>query len=302
MKSSFLVRCTFDEIGSYEQVLGELEGVENFLGSLQFEGQPKNKTLHLADEGSDFVVDGEFTSDFYFSTPESADSFRLRLMGKWKKKSQIQEIAGEDWNKKWRDSFAGAEVPPFWKIVPEWIDNEENIQNKKIIRMNPSLGFGTGEHTTTQLCLSAIASLSFQPTWEVMDFGSGSGILSVASIMMGAKSVDAIEIDGMALESSKGIFKINNISEKQIQLSNKMPEEKTFNLIVANILFSILQEKAEELIHTMKPTAILILSGFFEPDAEVLSKVYLEKLSNYSRKILVKDSWACIVMSPNNYL
>jgi len=71
---------------------------------------------------------------------------------------------------------------------------------------------------------------------------------------------------------------------------------------VANILFSILQEKAEELIHTMKPTAILILSGFFEPDAEVLSKVYLEKLSNYSRKILVKDSWACIVMSPNNYL
>jgi len=302
MKPSFLVRSCFEGIRDYEQVIADLEGETGFLGSFQFENRPRSRTLHLADECENLSVDGEFDSDFYFSSRESAENFKITLKERWSKDSQIQEIAGEDWNQKWRESYTGVEAPPFWKIVPEWNKKQEEIENKKIIRMNPSLGFGTGEHPTTQLCLSALANLDFQVDWEVMDFGSGSGILSVAAAMMGAKSVDAIEIDDMALESSREIFKINNLSEKQIRLLEGIPQTKKYNLILANILFSILKEKSQELVKALKPNAALILSGFFVTDVEGLAAAYLRHLPKYGQRLLAQDDWACLILSPKDHL
>ncbi|MBC7385205.1 MAG: 50S ribosomal protein L11 methyltransferase, partial [Cryobacterium sp.] len=114
--------------------------------------------------------------------------------------SEVVEQKAEDWDAAWKASFQGVSVPPCWEILPPWREKPEN-EKSRIIRINPGAGFGTGTHETTQLCLQAIAFAipdllrhrnSESPKLEVLDFGSGSGILSIAAAAFGA-DVDGVE-------------------------------------------------------------------------------------------------------------
>jgi len=204
---------------------------------------------------------------FYFQTVMGAERFVSLIANEAgiQPSPKIIKIAPQDWNQAWRDSFQGVDISPNWRIQPVWRKNIASNSGQEVIWMNPSLGFGTGEHATTQLCLETIGSQSSLVGKKVLDFGSGSGILAVAAAKRGA-FVSAVEIDPLALECAKDCAKINHVDE-QIQFSKDLSGANgQFDFIVANILRNVLLDHADLLFARLRPGGSILLSGILEID------------------------------------
>jgi len=107
----------------------------------------------------------EGQAELYFSTRETAEKAARSLQKiSGIQVGAVQEQKNQDWDALWKASFlnegCGVEVPPFWRIVPPWVDSSGFSQHERLIRINPGAGFGTGTHETTQLCLQAIGEYS----------------------------------------------------------------------------------------------------------------------------------------------
>jgi ribosomal protein L11 methyltransferase len=168
-------------------------------------------------------------------------------------------------------------VAPFWRILPPWVTAEQaGLEAGEIIlRINPGAGFGTGTHETTQLCLEAIGECAQRRPFrgqKVLDFGSGSGILSIGAALAGGK-VDGVEIDELAIDNALENARINGV-ESLVKYSRYLENASDpYPVVIANILRPVLLEFASELVGRLEPTGTLILSGLIETDvAEVTEK------------------------------
>ena len=117
-------------------------------------------------------------------------------------------IKEEDWLTSWKKYWAPELVGNNLLILPCWINLNETFKDKKIIKIDPGAAFGTGSHPTTYLCLEKMENILFSDK-KVLDIGSGSGILSIAARLLGAKVVCAIDNDYLAINSTKNNFNLN---------------------------------------------------------------------------------------------
>jgi len=213
-------------------------------------------------------------SSLYFETYEQALQARGSLVPWVSGLGEVQLQKEEDWDAQWRASFLNAGegifVAPDWHIIPYWKKPETSFSS---IRINPGAGFGTGTHETTQLCLRALGK-SWKCGKQALDFGSGSGILAIAMALRGMR-VDAVEIDLLAQENALENAEHNGVRES-IVFSALLPE-KSYDLIVANILKNVLIAFADGLVSKLNPGGTLILSGLMEQDAFDVLEVYLKK-------------------------
>jgi ribosomal protein L11 methyltransferase len=167
--------------------------------------------------------------------------------------------------------------------------------------VNPGAGFGTGTHETTQLCLERIGELSLQQSLggiSALDFGSGSGILSIGLALLGAR-VDSVEIDSLAVENARENFELNQVSDQIRCYSDLSAVDQVgagkYKLIVANILRPVLMEFAKSLVDRLQPGGILVLSGLIEEDVAPVQKRYLELLAGYQAVVSSKNEWRAVV-------
>ncbi len=165
--------------------------------------------------------------------------------------------------------------------------------------LSPGAGFGDGTHETTQLCLQAISA--FAPRdgrpWRVLDFGSGSGILSIAAARLSA-SVDAVEIDDSARKHSLENARLNGVAER-IRFAPALPcPAERYDLVVANILRPVLLDFADALVARRANRGTLVLSGLVATDVpEVVSRFLL--LVNGRRPDLhSRGEWRALVWRP----
>jgi ribosomal protein L11 methyltransferase len=191
----------------------------------------------------------------------------------------IEEQKPQDWDAQWKASFLnageGVVVPPFWRIVPPWVNGGKS--GEIALKINPGAGFGTGTHETTQLCLQALGETLKEKGQSVLDFGSGSGILSVAAALLGA-SVQAIEIDPLAIDNAIENARLNGV-ENQIRYFERLNEnQRGFSVVVANILKPVLIEFSRELTARLAPGGVMILSGLIDSDVDPVSKAYSDAL------------------------
>ncbi len=207
----------------------------------------------------------------------------------------VEELAEEDWNAKWKESFQGIDLSPHWKILPYWKKSEASVHNLPVIWINPGAGFGTGTHETTQLCLQAISQY-VQEGWKTLDFGSGSGILSVASAIKGAK-VAAIEIDTLAEDNARENARLNAVIDRIGFFRDLDEMSGKFNLVVANILKNVLLQYAEQLVGCVKENGILVLSGLIENDVPDVKRCYSLLLGGKEPQILEKNEWRALVFT-----
>ena len=253
----------------------------------------------------------EVEAQLYFSgLAEAQEVFAVLKFFKEIRVGEISELPNEDWNAQWKASFLNAgegyEVPPFWRVMPPW--GERKTQNpsgntdiaaEKILRINPGAGFGTGTHETTQLCLEAIGRYSLSSSFNVraLDFGSGSGILAIAMAMLGA-SVDAVEVDPLALDNAQENSKLNSV-EDQIRFSLSLEDESVrYQVVVANILKPILIEYSELLNKVLVPEGTLILSGLIQSDVAAVKECYQRLRPSSQIKELQRGEWFALVISP----
>lgn len=204
----------------------------------------------------------------------------------------IEKIEEQDWVRITQQYFHPKQYNNTLWICPSWEKTDE-LQGT-IVKIDPGLAFGTGTHPTTALCLEWIAK-NPPKDQTVIDYGCGSGILSLAALAMGAKKVWAIDHDTQALIATENNAKLNEFYNPHA-LEITLPEDSSAtqaNLVIANILANPLIELAPKLINYLLPKGHLVLSGLLSNECDHVINAYDSKLKLIDRQDL--DGWARLV-------
>lgn len=184
---------------------------------------------------------------------------------------KLEQLEDKDWEREWMDNFHPMKFGERLWICPSWLEVPE--PEAVNVMLDPGLAFGTGTHPTTALCLTWLDGLDLKGK-TVVDFGCGSGILSLAALKLGAKKVIGIDIDPQALEASLANAKRNNIEDRlELYLPKDQPTLKA-DIVVANILAGPLRELAPVIIEFVGDKGLLALSGILEEQAAELQLIY----------------------------
>jgi ribosomal protein L11 methyltransferase len=172
----------------------------------------------------------------------------------------------EDWSVSWREFFGVVDTGKV-VIVPSWIEHEV-APGQVAILLDPGQAFGTGHHETTRLCLQALADL-VTPGMQVLDVGTGSGVLAIAAVKLGAAHVDAVDIDPIAVEVAAANCFANGVAE-HVSLSAGRLEStgRNYDLVVANISTDANIAMAAAFASVLRVGGHLVLSGILSQDAE----------------------------------
>ncbi len=208
-------------------------------------------------------------------------------------------IKEEDWLTSWKKYWAPELVGNHLLILPCWMNPNEKFKDKKIIKIDPGAAFGTGSHPSTSLCLEKMENISFSDK-KILDIGSGSGILSVAARLLGAKEVYAVDNDYLAINSTKSNFQLNfgdlnNLSTylgsfNEVILKNQL---KQFDLVLCNILAEVIKGMIPNIYKCLRNNGEVIFSGILNSQKDEIIKILIQndlKLLDVSTR---KD-WASI--------
>lgn len=287
-------------------LLREKLGDEAYLGCLEGEGFPQERVLDsgLSPKERDWVGSQNLIqSHFYFSS-EAVTKKAIKFLGLSESEVifEIKEMQNEDWNSNWQKSFKSFELSPCWRILPAWESEIFSESGKIDIKIEPGMGFGTGDHPTTSLCLKKLGQMKLEGK-NFLDFGSGSGILSIAAIKRNASFAQLIEIDESANENARKNFELNQISQDRYQILESFDwavAENSFDVVVANILLNVLLENSAKLCSVLKQSGSLILSGILENQLEELKEVFANQLKRQGKagfKLTAEeqDDWRCLI-------
>ncbi|NQZ90345.1 MAG: 50S ribosomal protein L11 methyltransferase [Colwellia sp.] len=184
---------------------------------------------------------------------------------------KLEQLEDKDWEREWMDNFHPMKFGERLWICPSWCEVPDPTAVN--VMLDPGLAFGTGTHPTTALCLTWLDSLDLVGK-TVVDFGCGSGILSLAALKLGAKKVIGIDIDPQALQASKDNAQRNGVEDRlALFLPKDQPTFKA-DVVVANILAGPLRELAPTIIEFVAPNGHLALSGVLEEQANELQIIY----------------------------
>lgn len=183
----------------------------------------------------------------------------------------VESLGDRVWEREWLERFRPM---PFGKRL--WVRPsgfEVNEPGAVIMELDPGLAFGTGTHATTRMCLEWLDA-NIKPGMSVLDFGSGSGILGIGALLLGAVSVTAVDNDPQALVATRENARRNGVEDKlQACLPGELGNDR-FNVVMANILAGPLIDLSETLLGLMQPGGNLILSGIMASQSEWVKKAY----------------------------
>ncbi|WP_347104236.1 50S ribosomal protein L11 methyltransferase [Streptococcus anginosus] len=172
-----------------------------------------------------------------------------------------QELAEEDWADNWKKYFEPARITHDLTIVPSWTEYEATA-GEKIIKLDPGMAFGTGTHPTTKMSLFALEQV-LRGGETVLDVGTGSGVLSIASSLLGAKEIYAYDLDEVAVRVAQENIALNAGTENiQVAAGDLLKGvDIEADVIVANILADILVNLTDDAYRLLKDEGYLIMSG-----------------------------------------
>ena len=176
----------------------------------------------------------------------------------------------EDWQNSWKSHFKILHIGQHLVIKPTWLELDPGPDDI-VIELDPGIAFGTGYHPTTDTCLQALEQ-NITPGMTVLDLGTGSGILTIAAIKLGAQRVTALDIDSLAVTAARRNFRRCGIS-KQVSLAKGSVPNPTagpgqFDLAVANISARGVADRCPFILTALKPGGIFIASGLLETQKE----------------------------------
>ena len=173
----------------------------------------------------------------------------------------ITEKENQDWSKKWKEKWDVTKVSEKITIVPSWIEYSPKSEAEVIITLDPGCAFGTGTHSTTQLCMLAIEK--YFNGGDLADIGMGSGILAICGKKFGADYVYGCDNDETVIDVAKENADINGVNcEFELNTADKVSQK--FDFVCANILHNVLAEIMGDLKAIMKTNGKMVLSGILD--------------------------------------
>lgn len=210
-------------------------------------------------------------------------------------KIETDGCSEEDWADKWKAFFKPTAVGERLFVRPIWIDDYDS-GDRVVLNIEPGAAFGTGTHETTRLCLETLDKI-IKDGDTVLDIGCGSGILAIASMLLGAREGFGVDIDPLAVKTAKENGLMNNLKEPELSfvcgdLADKVT--KKYDVVVANIVADIIMLFSTQVRAFMKPDAKFIASGIIDSRAdEVVASLTNAGLIIEER--IEKNGWVCLV-------
>ncbi len=187
---------------------------------------------------------------------------------------RIRKIGNKDWKNYWKTQFSNINIGKNLVISPTW-QKYTPKEKEIVIKLDPDIAFGTGYHPTTNMCLQLLES-NIKTGMKVVDIGCGSGILSIASIKLGAKRVVGIDIDPNAIKVSKQNSILNSTSNNSQFLKGTLTDLsldlKSFDIFVINISSKIFKELASHIRNHIPENSKIIISGILEENENEIQK------------------------------
>lgn len=223
----------------------------------------------------------------------AANSVGLKEMPLYK----VKELEDCDWVLEVESQFKPIEVSQGLWIVPKWSQPPDAKALNVII--DPGLAFGTGEHPTTRLCLQWLHRV-VSPGDRILDYGTGSGILSIAALKMGATYAIGVDIDPAAISSAEYNASLNNLKPDTLQVyvasadgKDPVPKDFTgFDVVAANILLNPLVELAGRITGYCKPGGLVGVSGILVEQVAQVKEAYSQYLEDIATSY--DNGWACV--------
>ena len=202
------------------------------------------------------------------SVPEALSFIRDRLAAEGID-AQVETVGVKesDWADVWKKYYKPVRISDRLVIVPAWEEYPENGR-ELIVRMDPGMAFGTGTHETTRLC-AAFVEKYLKPTDRVMDVGTGSGILAIIAAKLGAREIDAFDIDANAVLVAQRNCADNGAPFIRCAVSDLIAEaDGEYDFVCANIVADIIVRMAPDVGAHICHGGLLVVSGIIETQAE----------------------------------
>lgn len=228
-----------------------------------------------------FVEDSEDkpvdTEEMIVSIKQELDSLR-NFMDVGEGSIMVSETEDIDWINNWKQFFHQFYIDDLL-VIPSWEEVKPEDKDKKILHIDPGTAFGTGMHETTQLCIRQLKK-HITPETKLLDVGTGSGILSIVSLMYGIKHAVGTDLDPCAVEAVRENMETNGIESGRFEMmigniiTDKAVQDKVgfgkYDIVVANILADVLVPLTPVIVNHLKPDGIYITSGIIDNKEQVV--------------------------------
>ena len=207
----------------------------------------------------------------------------------------IEDVQEENWASAWKKYYHPQQITRYLTVVPQWEEYEPKMDGEIVIRLDPGLAFGTGTHATTRLSLQGLETY-IRGGETILDVGTGSGVLSIASSALGAGEIHAFDLDEVAVRSAKENVKMNAYAQNVSVSANDLLKgiEIPADIVVANILAEIIVPLIPDAWRLLKPNGIFITSGIIEAKKELILSE-LETQGFTILQVLQMKDWFAIV-------
>ena len=275
--------------------------------SLDIENYKTDAYGELLDkENYEMITEGAIVTAYFPETtflPEIMPTIQARIaqlvefgLAIGKNEVEISEVSEENWATAWKKYYHPVQISRFLTIVPSWQEYHATHPEEKIITLDPGMAFGTGTHPTTRLTLQAL-EVTLHGDETVLDVGTGSGVLSIASSLLGAKEIFAYDLDDVAVRVAQENIDMNpNMENIHVAAGDLLKGvDIQADVIVANILADILIHLTDDAYRLVKDEGYLIMSGIIADKLDmVLEAAY--SAGFFLETHMIQGEWNALVL------
>lgn len=205
----------------------------------------------------------------------------------------------EDWINNWKKYFKPIAVGKKLLIRPTWEEKYE-AGDRKVLHLEPGLAFGTGTHETTRLCMELLEEY-VTPGCDVLDVGCGSGILSVAALLLGAQKAVGVDIDALAVKTAVQNAEINQVADRFTGICGDLTDKVSgsYNIVVANIVADVIILLTKDIERFMVPDTVYLMSGIIDTREQDVLREVEKKFEIISRR--TEKGWVALAAKRKSF-